>query len=618
MKPTSPAHAPSRTAAWLCLIISIAILAYLPGLSGSFLFDDFPNIVTNSRVHATELSLESLSAAARAYEPGPYGRPLATIGFALDYYLGGGDPLTFKLHGLLIHILNACLVFALARVLLSARGLQSTDESRRILPAAALLATAWAIHPLQVSSVLYVVQRMETLSACFILLALLAYCRGRLDQLEGRSHGWGWLALSAALTVVGLLAKESAAITPLLALVLEACLFHWKAQSARTQQVLRALYVLGGALGLALLGVAFWHYGKPEEYAYREYSAWERLLTQARVLVLHLKQIVLPIPSTMPFYYDNYPHSAGLFQPWATAASVAILAAMTGLALWLRTRLPLAALGIFWFLAAHALTSGIIPLELVYEHRNYLALLGILLAIYVLASEWARKVTASPIIRAAPIAAIAGLFAITLIRSMTWGSPLLLAMDMTATNPGSPRASNDLATLYFSLAEGDPGSREWMLATQEFERGAALPGSSPLPEHGLILMNASVGLPASDAWWDGLTHKLQARQISPQEQMAVTGLLSERQKGFQIDDQRLSTAYRALVERGDLPAHVYCNIGDHALNRLGDTEFGKRMFLTCARKSGLDPRVTRRTAEILRAEGHHEVSMALLELQADR
>lgn len=612
MTPTDPSRTPRLAARWLCLIATVAGLAYLPGLSGSFLFDDFPNIVTNPHIHAKALTLDSLSAAARAYEPGLYGRPLATIGFAFDHYIGGGEPFTYKLHGLLIHILNACLVFALARVLLSAAQSQPTAESRSTIAAAALLAVTWAIHPLQISSVLYVVQRMETLSACFMLLALLAYCKGRRNQIDGGANGWIWLGLSATLTATGLLAKESAIVTPLLALVLEACVFRFRALSNRTRRLLKLLYALGGTVGIATLAYTFWRYGNADAYVHREYSAWERLLTQTRVLVLYLRQILSPVPSSMPFYYDNYPHSTSLLQPWTTAACAAILTALTGLGLWLRRRLPLAALGILWFLMAHTLTSGIIPLEHAYEHRNYLALFGILLAVYAAASHWARSVASAPIRRLVPAAVLGGLFAITVVRSMTWGSPLLLAMDMVASNPGSPRASNDLATLYFTLAQGDPDSQEWELAIREFERGAALPESSPLPEHGLILMSASAGLPTSPAWWESLIHKLQVRAISPQEKMAITGLLSQRQRGLEMDDESLSRAYRVLVERSELPAHTYCNIGDHALNRLGDQVYGKAMFLACARKSGPDPDFIKRTADILSSEGHNDISAAVL------
>lgn len=604
-----------HAAIWACLIVAATALAYSPGLSGGFLFDDFPNIVTNPGIHSQSITFESLAAAARAYEPGHYGRPLATIGFAIDYYVGAGDPFVFKLHGLLIHLLNACLVFALVRRLLraSSTGLGFNDRCTNI--GAAVLALTWAIHPLQVSSVLYVVQRMETLASLFMLLALLAYVTGRMRQIAGQPGGWGLLVLSAGSMAIGLLAKESAIITPLLALVIESCLFRFRAATPSTRRLLKGLWIVCAAAGLAGLAGLALHYSADGAYAVRNYGPWERLLTQPRVLVLYLSQILLPLPSAMPFYYDDFPHSTSLFSPWTTAATILLLATLAGLAVWLRNRLPLASLGILWFFAAHALTSGVIPLEHVYEHRNYLALLGPLLALFAVAWHWLPRASSPGVARLATSAVLAGLFAITLVRAMTWGSPLVLATDLVASNPSSARASNDLATLFFSLAENDPESREWALAQAEFRRGAALPGSSPLPEHGLILMNASVGLPAEPEWWDSLLHKLRHNAISPQETMAVTGMLSQRQRGFSLDDQQLSQAYRILVQRSELAAHTYCNIGDHALSELGDAQFGTDMFLACVRKAGFEPEFVARTATILQRNGHQDVANAVLAVQ---
>lgn len=611
---SSARYATAKPVLWFCALIAISVLAYLPGLSGGFLFDDFPNIVTNPRVHAESLDLDSLVQAARAYEPGPYGRPLATIGFAVDHYIGDGAPFVFKLHSLLIHLLNACFVFALVRQLLRISGVESRLGHASALRAACLLALLWSIHPLQVSTVLYVVQRMEMLAASFVLLSLLAYIDGRTRQIEGRSGGWPRLIFAALLAAIGLLAKESAVAAPLLALVLEACVFGFRAHDRSTRRLLALLYAAGAvvvAVGLAWLSLRYIN-----EYAVREFGPLERLLTQSRVLVLYLSQILLPIPSVMPFYYDNYPHSTGFLSPWTTAACALLLAAIGGLAVWLRRRMPLFALGIFWFFAAHALTSGILPLELVYEHRNYLALLGPLLAIYALWVELLPRLSTATGARMILVAVVLGLFAITLVRSMTWGNPIVLAMDMVASNPASPRASNDLATLYFSRADGNPDSREWALAMHEFKRGGALPGASPLPEQGLILMNASVGLPADPAWWESLLHKLRSRAISPQERMAVTGILSQAQRGFELDDQRLSQAYRILVDRTELSAYDYCNIGDHALNRLGEKDFGTRMFVECALRSGPDAPFVERTAGILHAEGYDDVAAAVLDTLA--
>lgn len=595
---------------WLCLLIAISVLAYVPGISGSFLFDDFPNIVTNPKTHAKSLGLDSLIAAARAYEPGPYGRPLATIGFAIDHYIGNGQPLIFKLHSLLIHLLNACLVFALARHLLRITRIRTHPSQAAVLGSACLLALAWSIHPLQVSTVLYVVQRMEMLATSFVLLSLLAYIHGRERQIAGRRGGWPSLALAALLVAIGLLAKESAVAAPLIALALEVCIFGFRAHGRFTRRALILLYALGAVVAVSGLAVVSLHY--LQDYVVREFTALDRLLSQSRVLVLYLSQIMLPVPSRMPFYYDNYAYSTGLFQPWTTAACTLSLIIIAGLAVALRRRMPLVALGVFWFFGAHALTSGVLPLELVYEHRNYLALFGPLLVVYALGTEIKPRLSTPAVARSATVALILGMLALTTIRSMTWGDPLVLATDMVANNPASARASNDLATLYFSAAEGDPESKEWRLAIQEFRRGAALPGSSPLPEHGLILMNASVGLPAETEWWDGLLQKLRSRPISPQESMAVTGLIAQRQRGFDLDDQRLSEAYRILTSRAELSAYDYCNIGDHALNQLHDHAYGTEMFLTCARKAGHEPEFLARTIGILQQEGHHAVADALI------
>jgi protein O-mannosyl-transferase len=84
------AHVPFR-ALLLVTLFLLTVLAYWPGLGGDFLFDDFPAIVSNSGVHAEQLNLETLNKAARAFDPGLYGRPLAMITFAIDHSIWGKD-----------------------------------------------------------------------------------------------------------------------------------------------------------------------------------------------------------------------------------------------------------------------------------------------------------------------------------------------------------------------------------------------------------------------------------------------------------------------------------------------------------------------------------------------
>lgn len=581
-------------------------LVYFPGLSGGFLFDDFPNIVTNARLQVTSWDAAAFWQAAHAYTPGMYGRPLATLGFALDFSLGGKDAGVFKIHSLLVHCLTTLLVFGLVRRLLA------LPHAGGAWPAwaAPAMAAVWALHPLQVSTVLYVVQRMEMLATLFVVLALLAYLKGRLAQRDGRPGG-AWLALAALCVAVGMLSKESAILMPLFALALEATLLRFEAAHASTRRFLVAAYAGGVVLGMA--GFIFYLLPgqlAPEAYAYRDFSLAERLLTQLRVLPMYLGQILLPLPDGMPFYYDNYPKSTGWFSPPSTIAGGVLLLALLGAAVWLRHRTPLVSLGIFWFFASHLLTSNVIPLELVFEHRNYFALLGVVIAMAGLARLVPASVgTSVPAI--CTVLLIAGLAGLCAVRAATWGNPLLLATDLVARNPGSPRASNDLATLYIAYSGSDPGSPFFSFGQREFERGAALPNSSPLAEQGLILMAATTGQQVDDAWWDSLIAKLGSRPIGPQESMAVVGLMNQHYDGIELDKHRLSEAYATLLARGGGSVQMYLQYADFLLVHMEDRQEATRYYVEAMDASGMTPDYALRIMAAMVADGKGDIVEAM-------
>src|SRR5699024_9739532 len=119
----------------------------------------------------------------------------------------------------------------------------------------------------------------------------------------------------------------------------------------------------------------------PGAWARRDFDLHTRLLTEARIVSGYIRWTLLPTPDALSFYHDNYPISTGLFQPWTTFACIVLIAALLALAWWLRKRAPLASLGILLYFGCHTLTGTILPLELVYEHRNYFASFGLLLAV---------------------------------------------------------------------------------------------------------------------------------------------------------------------------------------------------------------------------------------------
>ncbi len=590
------------------VLILLTALVYWPGLSGGFLFDDFPNIVTNERIHAEHIDVGSLTQASKAYAPGPLGRPLATISFAIDYAIGGKDATVFKVTSLLVHLINTALVFLLTLRLLALTGLR--DEWTRL--SAAGIALLWAVHPLQVSTVLYVVQRMETLSLTFVLCGLLAYLRGRTAQMGAR-RGWPWLLASGPLAAIGLLSKETAVLFPIYALALELTVLGFRAQDVRVTRALKWLYAGGLVAGtLLFVFVVLPPHLDPKLYEFRNFTLGERLLSQLRVLPLYLGQMLVPLPDHLKFYYETFPVSHDLFDPATTLMGGLLLMALLGAALYLRRRMPLFSLGILWFFSAHLLTSNVFALELVFEHRNYFALYGVLLAL----ADLVRRIPMrdGPALKRFAVAMLVICFgALGMIRSATWGSPLHLAMDIASKNPTSPRAANDMATLYFSMAGNNPKSPFFDMSMMEFERASRLPGSSPLPEQGLILLAATSGQEVRTQWWDRIVWKLEHQPIGPEEGMTVAGLVKQRYEGVELDDRQLARTYTALLEHSSQPAHFYAQFGDHALNYLHDDAMATRMFVAAVERSTASPEYALQLFAALTADDHTQQAQAVRE-----
>ncbi len=176
----------------LAAAFALTTLVYWPGLSGGFLFDDYPNIVDNPGVQPHDASIPSLVGAALSSPSSQFKRPLASLTFAANYLATGLDPYWMKLTNVVIHLLNGWLVYLLARALLRtglpnapAGGMEPPSGSyRRTAVTAALVAAGWMLLPINLTGVLYVVQRMESMANLFVLLGLLGYVRTRQHMLQ--------------------------------------------------------------------------------------------------------------------------------------------------------------------------------------------------------------------------------------------------------------------------------------------------------------------------------------------------------------------------------------------------------------------------------------------------
>lgn len=582
---------------WLILAIAlcITVLLYWPGLQGDWLFDDYPNIVDNPGVQPSHFGIGELVGAALSSPASEFKRPLASLTFALNFLATGLDPFWMKLTNLIIHALNGWLVFILCRQLLSLAQPYGNARQRQIL--AALISAGWLLLPINLTAVLYTVQRMESMANLFVLLGLIGYIAGRKRMLgiglktagsfdnshHKQDHTWGGFFLSAASILmgvgIGVLAKETAVMLPLYAVIVEWVLIRFRSIDNTLDLHVLILFVV--VLALPMAGGSVWlvhHVLSPSEWATRDFTLTTRLLSETRVVIDYIVWTLLPTPHELSFYHDDFIASTGLLTPWTTLASMFAILALVALALWCRFKNPLVSLGIALFLGCHLLTATVLPLELVYEHRNYFASLGLLLAVIPLLAVPSATRLALPR-QFLVLALFVHWSALTALTAYAWGDPLRLAENLAYRAPTSPRAQYELGRTYVIYSRYDVASPFRSLAEAALERASILPGSSVLPEQALIFMNSRMRLPIKDQWWETMTAKLKAHKPTVQDESSLATLVScARDEACVLPQDKMVAAFNAAMSHPEPSARLLAMYSDYAWNLMHDRETALRMI----------------------------------------
>jgi protein O-mannosyl-transferase len=495
-------------------VFAAAGLSFLPGASGPFIFDDTPNLLQNQYVQISELNLDSLRQAAYSLKSGPLQRPVSMASFALNYYFAGGfgNPLPFKLTNIVIHAINSLLVFWLAHLFLArAARLREPDRSAGAAPArhhlllAAGIALIWAVHPIQLTSVLYVVQRMNSLAAMFTLLALICYVHGRTGLIAGRKIGAAAAMLgTVGLGTLGMFAKENTALLPLFIAAIELTLFRGEAPWNRWSNLATSTKAMIGVVALVIAGVALARvvgYALPA-YEMRSFTPIERLLTEARVLFFYLSLMVVPRLNEFGVYHDDIPISVSLTEPLITLPAVAGIALLAGIAIAIRRRHPLLSLGILWFFAGHALESTIIALEIAHEHRNYLPSFGVWLMLAHAVDRGRHHVRFGRRADWLPPVLAAAFATISVIRSHQWSDIQNLAFYEAQHHPNSASALN-----FHGVVLGQ--HQRYADAIAAFRRASEIDG-----DDAIYLINMHVAAVAAGAELDPVDHAELVRRIA--------------------------------------------------------------------------------------------------------
>jgi tetratricopeptide (TPR) repeat protein len=242
-----------KGAAWgaALLVSALAILPFLPTLGGQFLnWDDGINFVTNRGFRG--LGWVELRWMATTTLLGHW-VPLTWLSLGVNYALGGLDPWGYHLGNLLLHAVNAAVVYVIAKRLLAAAWGAAVPEPA-LIGGAALAALLFGVHPLRVESVAWITERRDLLSGLFFLLAVWAYLRAVWDVPTPRP---AWRALSLAAFAAALLSKASTLMLPAALLLLDVYPFGRRARGLRTlvreKVAYFALAALAGAIAVLAL-----------------------------------------------------------------------------------------------------------------------------------------------------------------------------------------------------------------------------------------------------------------------------------------------------------------------------------------------------------------------------
>ena len=453
------------------LIALIALLLYYPGFGGPFLLDDYPNVVNNTALHIGTGSFSSLREAAFSSNAGPLHRPVAMLSFALNYYFDGLSPLYYKAVNIGIHLATALALFFLTEALLKRLAVYEIASPNHLSTRqlAALITALWVLHPLHVSTVLYVVQRMTELAALFSVIGVLLYVRGREMLIANKPRG-GIILIALGAVGCGSLAalsKENGALLPVLLLVVEALFFR----GTRTNQPLAKLvFILLALQTAAIFAYLFYVWAGPFN-PLRGFTPTERLLTETRILFSYAGQILLPRNEQMSLLNENTAVSRGLLEPLSTAVAVIALLALISGALWAarKNRAIPFVFGIGWFLAGHLLESTVIPLELRFEHRNYLPSYGIIFAMGVFLNQWRPFANTRPRLKFALLAGLLISLSLQLhTRATIWATPYDFLNHELNNNPESARAWSEYA-FFLILADRTEASLPILFKAAELD-----------------------------------------------------------------------------------------------------------------------------------------------------
>lgn len=454
----------------LAVVFVSALIIYSWTLSFPFIFDDEFNIVKNFGIQDP------------AYLWPPSGtRYVSYISFALNFFSGGMEPWGYRLVNVLIHTVNALLVYWL--IVLTFKTPAARSQAYEEEPCAAPVAVAlvasviFFTHPVQTGAVTYVTQRFASLATLFYLSSLVLFIKWRLSPPTAKGYIYYFPALAFAI-----IAQKTKEITFTLPIVI--ILYDFVFLRIRNGAVDRRtpLYLIPFILTLAIIpltvlgvfsgdGVSAFDAGTRGQQLedIRVLSRHDYLITQFRVIVTYLRLLVLPVRQNLDYNYPLF-HSLLNAEVLLSLLFILIILAAASYAFVVSRRnndpfLLIASAGVFWFFITLSIESSVIPIkDVIFEHRLYLPSVGAFTAFssfvfFLIGKGSGQRVMVSALVilllTAVPLGAAAYK------RNRVWRSELTLYEDVVRKSPGNARGHNNLGIAYKDLGLLDKAIEEF-------------------------------------------------------------------------------------------------------------------------------------------------------------
>lgn len=368
----------SRRPVCLGIILSALLLCFASALDSLFLFDDFQNLDALIHIQGESLFSPGFWEFVLGGNAGPTGRPVSLFSFALQANSWPDTPAAFKWINLIIHGLNASLVYLICLQLTKVFKLHESDCWKIAL----FTSLIWALNPVHSTVVLYAVQRMALLSNFFILLGVFLYLHIRLaitEENQNRQLALMTLVIGST-GLLALLSKENAPSLFFYLLTLEYTLLK-KVHLPYQRKFIAWRYVVLWlpVVLILLLPLIFMSKLQADFATYYDYSMIDRLMTQSRILWQYIAIIVFPSTSGTSLFHDINV-SAGFLSPISTLVSTSAWLALLSISVLKPGKQRIFLFALLWFFSGHIIESSVLALELFFNHRNYLAFLGFIFA----------------------------------------------------------------------------------------------------------------------------------------------------------------------------------------------------------------------------------------------